>query len=162
MMAEIKRALIIYLDRDKHTPTLNGNYRNGHGSKTIIMDNVEIGIATPRERDSTFKPMLIPKHQRTFKGFDEKIISMYERGMSTRDIQSHLQEMYGMEVSHELIANASDAVVDEVEAWQHRPLEQIYLDGMIVKVRDGKQVVNKTLHIAMGVNMEGNKEILGL
>ena len=91
---------------------------------------------------------------------------MYGLGMSTRDIQSHLQEMYQVEVSHELIANVTDAVIDEAKAWQHRPLDQIYpilyLDAMVIKVKEGKQIVNKSLHMAMGINMEGNKDILGL
>jgi len=155
-----------HLEHDRNTRTMDGNYRNGYGTKTVLMDDGEIEISTPRDRNGTFEPSLIPKRQRHFKWFDEKIISMYGLGMSTRDIQSHLQDMYKVEVSHELIANVTDAVIDEAKAWQHRPLEQIYpilyLDAMIIKVREGKQIVNKSLYMAMGINMEGNKDILGL
>jgi putative transposase len=175
MIAQMKKALMervmeaeldYHLEHDKNTKTIDGNYRNGYGGKTILMDDGEITINTPRDRDGTFDPMLIPKRQRHFKGFDEKIISMYGLGMSTRDIQSHLQEMYQVEVSHELIANVTDAVIDEAKAWQHRPLDQVYpilyLDAMVIKVKEGKQIINKSLHMAMGINMEGNKDILGL
>lgn len=175
MMAEMKklvmeRAMEAELDQhlthSKHEKTSDGNYRNGHGSKTVITDNGSLEISTPRDRDGSFEPQLIPKRQRHFKGFDQQILSMYGRGMSTRDIQSHFEEMYGTEVSHEFIANVTDAVLDEVKAWQHRPLEPIYpilyLDAMVVKVRENKHVINKSLYIAMGVNMEGKKEILGL
>jgi putative transposase len=175
MMAQMKKALMErvmevelnhHLEHDKHGKSEDGNYRNGYGTKTVRMDNGEVEIDTPRDRDGTFEPLLIPKRQRDFKGFDDKIISMYGLGMSTRDIQSHLRDMYGVEVSHELIANATDAVLDEVKAWQHRPLDavypMIYLDAMVVKVKEGKQVINKSLYIAMGVTMEGVKTILGL
>jgi putative transposase len=175
MMAEMKklvmeRAMEAELDHhlahSKHEQSLDGNYRNGHGSKTVIMDNGSVTIDTPRDRNGSFTPQLIPKRQRHFKGFDQQIISMYGRGMSTRDIQAHFEEMYGTEVSHELIANVTDAVLEDVKAWQHRPLDRVYpilyLDAMVVKVRDNKLVVNKSLYIAMGVNMEGKKEILGL
>lgn len=175
MMAEMKRALMErvleaeldhHLSHEKHEPSPDGNYRNGYGKKSVFMDDGEVEISTPRDRKGEFDPILLPKRQRHFKGFDDKIISMYGMGMSTRDIAAHLQEMYAIEVSHELIANVTDAVLDEVKAWQMRPLEAIYpilyLDAMVVKVRDGKQIINKSLYIAMGVNMEGNKEILGL
>ena len=130
------------------------------------MDDGEVEISTPRDRNGTFEPQLIPKRQRSFQGFDDKIISMYGLGMSTRDIQSHLEEMYNVEVSHELIANATDGIMDEVRSWQHRPLDEVYpilyLDAMVIKVKDGKHVINKSLHIAMGVDIAGNKDILGL
>jgi putative transposase len=175
MIAQMKKALMErvmeaelnhHLDHEKNGRTKDGNYRNGYGSKIVKMDDGEIEVNTPRERDGSFEPLLIPKRQRHFKGFDEKIISMYGLGMSTRDIQSHLQEMYQIEVSHEFIANVTDAVLDEAKAWKQRPLDQIYpilyLDAMVIKIRDGKQIVNKSLYMAMGVNMEGNKDILGL
>lgn len=175
MIASMKKALLErvmeteldhHLTHEKGKETIDGNYRNGYGSKTIRMDDGEIEIATPRDRNGSFEPQLIPKRSRSFKGFDDKIISMYGLGMSTRDIQSHLKEMYNIEVSHELIANATDSVMDEVRSWQHRPLDEIYpilyLDAMVIKVKEGKQIINKSLHIAMGVNMHGNKEILGL
>ena len=175
MISQMKKALLErvmeaeldhHLEHDKNSKTIDGNYRNGYGSKTIRMDDGEIEIDTPRDRMSTFEPQLIPKRERSFKGFDDKIISMYGLGMSTRDIQAHLADMYKIEVSHELIASVTDAVLDEAKAWQHRPLDKIYpilyLDAMVIKVRDGKQIVNKSLYMAMGVNMEGHKDILGL
>lgn len=175
MIAQMKKALMErvmeaeldhHLEHDKNSKTIDGNYRNGYGSKTILMDDGEIEINTPRDREGSFEPMLIPKRQRHFKGFDDKIISMYGFGMSTRDIQSHLQEMYQVEVSHELIANVTDAVIDEAKAWQHRPLDSVYpilyLDAMVIKVKEGKQIINKSLHMAMGIDMNGNKDILGL
>lgn len=175
MISQMKKALMErvmeaeldhHLEHDKNAKTIDGNYRNGYGSKTVRMDDGEIEINTPRDRMSTFEPQLIPKRERSFKGFDDKIISMYGLGMSTRDIQSHLQDMYKIEVSHELIASVTDAVLDEAKAWQHRALDKIYpilyLDAMVIKVRDGKQIINKSLYMAMGVNMDGHKDILGL
>lgn len=175
MMAQMKQALIErvmevelnhHLEHDKHDKSTDGNYRNGYGNKTVLMDDGEVEISTPRDRNGTFEPIVIPKRKRHFKGFDQKIISMYGLGMSTRDIQSHLEEMYGTEVSHELIANVTDAVLDEVRAWQQRPLDAVYpilyLDAMVVKVKEGKQIINKSLYIAMGVDMDGKKDILGL
>jgi putative transposase len=175
MMKEMKKALMErmleaeldqHISHDKNGKSIDGNYRNGYGNKTVRTDNGEIEISTPRDRDGTFEPVLIPKRQSSFKGFDDKIISMYGLGMSTRDIRSHLEEMYGIEVSHELISNITDAVQDEERSWQTRTLDAVYpilyLDAMVIKVKEGKQVINKSLHIAMGVNMEGRKEILGL
>ena len=175
MMQEMKKALMErvmeaelnhHLKHEKHDKSQDGNYRNGYSKKSVCMDDGELDICTPRDRNGEFEPLLLPKRQRHFKGFDEKIISMYSMGMSTRDIAAHLQEMYAIEVSHELIANVTDAVMDEVKAWQMRPLEStypiLYLDAMVVKVKDGKQIINKSLHMAMGVNMDGNKQILGL
>lgn len=175
MIAQMKKALMErvmeaelnhHLEHDKNSKTIDGNYRNGYGSKTVLMDDGEIEINTPRDREGSFEPMLIPKRQRHFKGFDDKIISMYGLGMSTRDIQSHLQDMYQVEVSHELIANVTDVIIDEAKAWQHRPLDSVYpilyLDAMVIKVKEGKQIINKSLHMAMGIDMNGNKDILGL
>jgi putative transposase len=175
MMEQMKKALMErmleaeldeHISHDKNEKSIDGNYRNGYGKKALRMDNGEVEICTPRDRDGTFEPQLIAKRQRSFKGFDDKIISMYGLGMSTRDIQGHLQEMYGIEVSHELISNVTEAVQDEVRAWQSRALDEVYpivyLDAMVIKVKEGKQVINKSLHIAMGVNMDGHKEVLGL
>jgi putative transposase len=175
MIAQMKKALMErvleaelndHLVHPKNAKSIDGNYRNGYGSKTVIMDQGELEISTPRDRNGTFQPLLIPKGERSFKGFDEKIISMYSFGMSIRDIQAHLKEMYAVEVSHEFIANITAAVLEEVKAWQGRPLDALYpilyLDAMVVKVKDGKSVINKSLYMAMGVNMEGKKDILGL
>jgi putative transposase len=155
-----------HLEHDKGEESPDGNYRNGYGSKTVKTDNGAVDIKTPRDRDGTFNPQLIAKRQRSFKGFDEKIISMYGLGMSMRDIQSHIQEMYKMDVSPELISTITDEVMHEVTTWRERALDSVYpilyLDAMVIKVKDGRQVVNKSLFMAMGVTIEGKKDILGM
>lgn len=144
----------------------NSNSRNGFSHKTITCDQGTLAIDTPRDRDSSFEPQLIQKGQRQFKGFDDKIISMYARGMSMRDIQSHIEEMYAVEVSHDFISSVTDKVLDEVQAWQNRPLDSIYpiiyLDCLVVKVKENNQIINKSLFLAIGVNMDGHKELLGM
>ena len=175
MMHDMKKAIMErameveldhHLQHEKYNKTQDGNYRNGHGNKSVITDNGTVHIETPRDRDGTFAPKLIPKRQRHFQGFDNQIISMYARGMSTRDIQSHFEEIYEVEVSHEMIANITDSVIEEVRTWQHRPLDPVYpivyLDAMVIKVKEGRHIVNKSLYIVIGVNMEGKKEVLGL
>ena len=129
----------------------NSNSRNGFSHKTITCDQGTLAIDTPRDRDSSFEPQLIQKGQRQFKGFDDKIISMYARGMSMRDIQSHIEEMYAVEVSHDFISSVTDKVLDEVQAWQNRPLDSIYpiiyLDCLVVKVKENNQIINKSLFL---------------
>jgi putative transposase len=152
----------------KHDPAGNnsGNSRNGKTKKGLKGDFGEIELETPRDRNGSFEPQIIAKGQTRFTGFDDKIISMYSRGMTTREIEGHLKEMYGIDVSAALISNVTEAVMEEVKAWQSRPLDEVYpilyMDALRVKVRDGGHVVNKAIHVAMGVNMEGHKEILGL
>lgn len=142
------------------------NRRNGYGKKTILTDGGSMELSIPRDRAGTFNPQLIGKYQRRFPGFDEKIISMYGRGMSVREIADHLRELYGIEVSPDLISTVTDAVIEEVTAWQNRPLEAIYplvfLDAIRVKIRDESLVRNKAIHIAIGVRADGGKEVLGL
>jgi putative transposase len=142
------------------------NSRNGYGKKTVLTDTGKVELEVPRDRRATFDPQLIAKYQRRFPGFDDKIVSMYARGMSTREIVGHLRELYGIEVSPDLISAVTDAVLEEVEAWQARPLEPVYplvfLDALRVKVRDEGLVRNKAVHIALGVRADGTKEILGL
>ena len=154
------------MGNEKNANTLDGNYRNGYGSKTVHTDNGSVEITTPRDRDSTFNPQFIAKRQRSLKGFDEKIISMYARGMTMKEIKYHLEEIYGTDVSPELISNITDEVIDEVKEWQNRPLDKVYpilyLDATFVKIRENGHVFNKALYIALGVNMEGEKEILGI
>ncbi|MBB6255417.1 putative transposase [Nitrospirillum iridis] len=132
----------------------------------MLTDGGPVDLAIPRDRTSTFDPQLIGKYQRRFPGFDEKIISMYARSMSTREIAGHLRELYGIEVSADLISTVTDAVIEEVTAWQNRPLEAIYplvfLDAIRVKIRDESLVRNKAIHIAIGVRADGTKEVLGL
>ncbi len=143
-----------------------GNSRNGYGRKSVLTDTGKIELEVPRDRQASFDPQLIAKYQRRFPGFDDKIVSMYARGMSTREIVGHLRELYGVEVSPDLISAVTDAVLEEVAAWQARPLEAIYplvfFDALRVKVRDEGLVRNKAVHIALGVRADGTKEVLGL
>jgi len=143
-----------------------GNSRNGTNKKTLLTGNGKLPITVPRDRAGTFEPQLVRKHQRRLEGFDDKVISLYARGMTVREIQGHLQELYGVEVSPDLISRATEAVVEEVKAWQSRPLDPIwpivYLDALVVKVRDHGVVANRAVYLALGVNLEGKKELLGL
>ena len=143
-----------------------GNTRNGRSKKTLKGDFGELPIEIPRDRAGTFEPQIITKHQTRWSGFDDKILSLYARGMTVREIQSHLQEMYGAEVSPTLISTVTDAVLDEVKTWQSRPLDAlypiVYMDCIHVKVRDSGAVRVKALYLAIGVNMDGMKEVLGL
>lgn len=155
-----------HLGNEKNGNSLDGNYRNGYDSKTVRTDNGSIEITTPRDRDSTFDPQFIAKRQRSLKGFDEKVISLYARGMTMKEIKGHLEEIYGTDVSSELISNITDEVIEEVKEWQNRPLDKLYailyLDAMVVKIRENGHVFNKSLYIALAVNMDGEKEILGI
>jgi putative transposase len=143
-----------------------GNSRNGYGRKTVVTDTGKIELEVPRDRQSTFDPQLIAKYQRRFPGFDDKIISMYARGMTTREITGHLRELYGIDASPDLVSAVTDAVLDEIAAWQARPLEPVYplvfFDALRVKIRDEGLVRNKAVHVALGVRPDGTKEILGL
>jgi len=144
----------------------SGNSRNGAGKKTLRTDQGDVTVEVPRDRNGTFEPKLVKKHQRSFKGFDDKILSMYARGMSVRDIQAHLAEIYGTEVSPDLISRVTDSVVDEVQAWQTRPLDAVwpivFLDALVIKVRDQGVVQNKSAYIALGMGVDGHKEVLGI
>ena len=156
-----------HLGHERHETVANagGNTRNGKSKKTLKGEFGELPIEVPRDRNGTFEPQLIPKHQTRWAGFDDKIISLYARGMTVREIQSHLEEMYGAEVSPSLISSVTDAVADEVKAWQARPLDAIYpivyLDCIHVKVREGAVRV-KAVYLAIGITMAGEKEVLGL
>src|SRR5437762_9697545 len=144
----------------------SGNNRNGKSRKKVQGDFGAVEIEVPRDRNGTYDPKIIPKHERRFAGFDQKILSMYARGMTTRDIQSHLEEMYGVEVSPALISEVTDSVMEEVRAWQSRTLESIYpvvyLDALMVKMRHEGRVENRAVFIGIGVTLEGSKEVLGL
>ena len=143
-----------------------GNHRNGTTPKTVDTGSERIVLDIPRDRQGRFDPILIGKYQRRFPGFDDKIIAMYARGLSTRDIQAHLEEIYGIKVSPALISAITDAVLDEVSAWQNRPLETtyaiVYFDALRVKIRDEGLVRNKAVYLAIGVTCDGDKDILGL
>jgi putative transposase len=157
-----------HLGYEKHDPAgqNSGNSRNGKSSKTIKGKRGQLQIDVPRDRDSSFEPQLIKKGQTRFDGFDDKIISMYARGMTCREIKAHLQEIYGVEVSPDLISTVTDGVIDEVRTWQSRPLDPlypiVYLDALQVKVKDQGRVSNKAIYLAVGVNMQGLKEVLGM
>jgi putative transposase len=170
--AVIERALQAemaqHLGHGKHEAVSNatGNTRNGKSSKTLKGEFGLLPIEVPRDREGSFEPQLIPKHQTRWTGFDDKIISLYSRGMSVREIQAHLTEMYGTEVSPALISTVTDAVMEEVKHWQSRPLDAVYpvlyLDCLHVKVRESGTVRNKAIYLAIGINLQGEKEVLGL
>lgn len=161
-----ERALNAEMDHHLGGAEQAGNSRNGYGRKRVITDNGKIDIEIPRDRSGSFDPQLIAKYQRRFPGFDDKIISMYARGMSTREITGHLRELYGIDVSPDLISTVTDAVLEEVTAWQQRPLDPAYplvfFDAIRVKIRDEGMVRSKAIHIALGVRADGRKEVLGL
>jgi len=168
----VERALEVemtdHLGHDKSGTVSNdsANTRNGHSGKTLKGDFGALPIDIPRDRQGTFEPQIIAKHQTRWSGFDDKIVSLYARGLSVREIQGHLEEMYGAEVSPALISSVTDGVSEDVKAWQARPLDALYpilyLDCIHVKVRDAGAVRNKAVFLAIGVNMDGHKEVLGL
>jgi len=143
-----------------------GNSRNGYSSKTVIGDDGAIEIAVPRDRNGSFEPQIVAKGQTRLDGFDNRIISLYARGLSVREIQAPLQELYGVEVSPDLISRVTDAVLEEVREWQNRPLDPVYpvifFDALRVKIRDEGLVRNKAVYVALALNIEGEKEVLGL
>ena len=157
-----------HLGHERNDPVANpsGNTRNGKSRKTLKGEFGELPIEVPRDRQGTFDPQIIPKHQTRWTGFDEKILSLYARGMTVREIQGHLEEMYGTEVSPTLISSVTDAVIEDARAWQSRPLDTlypiVYLDCIHVKIRDSGVVRAKAVYLAMGINLDGEKELLGL
>jgi putative transposase len=170
--AVIERCLETELDTHLGYPkhgragTATGNRRNGHSQKTLKGEQGQIDIEVPRDRQGSFEPQLVKKGQTRLEGFDEKILALYARGMTTRDIQAQMQELYGVEVSPTLISNVTEAVMDEVRQWQARPLEAVYpivyFDCLVVKVRENQRVTNKSLYLALGINLTGYKELLGM
>jgi putative transposase len=147
-------------------PGGTGNTRNGSTPKTLITEQGEVRIDTPRDRAGTFEPQIVRKRQRRFEGFDDKILALYSRGLSTRDIEAHLQEIYGVKVGRDLISKVTDAVMDDARAWQTRPLDDVYpvvfLDALVLKIRDGGSVQRKACYLAMAINMDGEREVLGM
>jgi putative transposase len=143
-----------------------GNQRNGTMPKTLITEHGRVHLDAPRDRDGTFQPKIVKKRQRRFVGFDEKILALYSRGLSTRDISAHLKEIYGVNVSRDLISRVTDGVMDDVRDWAKRPLEDIYpivfLDCMVLKIREGGTVQRRALYLALGVTLDGDRDVLGM
>ena len=162
----LEREMDVHLGYDKHATPTSDNRRNGTSPKTILTESGPVSLDIPRDREGEFTPRLVPKHQRRFPEMDQKIITLYARGLSMRDIQEALEEMYGIEVSPELISQVTHEVWDNVSAWQSRPLNAhypiLYLDAIHVNIKDNGQVKNKAIYVAVGVTMEGHKDILGL
>jgi len=173
LIGEIKKALaerMLNAEMDVHLEQSGeaeaGNHRNGSSPKTVLTPEGELTLSIPRDRHGRFDPALIAKYRRRFPGFDDKIIALYARGMSTRDIQAHVRELYGIEVSPDLVSAVTDQVIDEVAAWQARPLEAsyaiVFFDALRVKIRDEGLVKNKAVYLAIGMDAAGFKHILGL
>jgi putative transposase len=168
----VERALEVELsdhlgyERHREPPGGAGNTRNGSTPKTLQAEHGPVEIRTPRDRDGSFEPKLVRKRQRRFEGFDEKILALYSRGMSTRDIEAHLAELYGVSVGRDLISRVTDAVMDDVREWQQRPLEDVYpvlfLDCMMVKIREGGSVQRRACYLALAIRMDGEREVLGM
>jgi putative transposase len=173
LVDELKKALserILNTELDEHLEAENAggqsNHRNGYSKKSVLTATSKVTLAVPRDRAGTFDPQLIAKYQRRFPDFDDKIISMYARGMTVREIRGHLEELYGIDVSPDLISAVTDAVLDEVAEWQSRPLDAsyplVFFDALRVKIRDEGFVRNKAVYIALGLMPDGTKDILGL
>jgi putative transposase len=164
----LEAELTEHLGYEPHAPQGrgSGNNRNGKGQKTVQCESGAIQIEVPRDRNSIFEPQLIKKRQRRLEGFDDKVLALYARGLSTRDIQEQFEEMYGVEVSPALISNITETVMEDVRVWQSRPLSAVYpilyLDALFVKSRQDGPVKNKAIYLALGINLEGTKELLGL
>jgi putative transposase len=153
-------------ERHQEPPGGAGNTRNGSMPKTLATEHGPVRIKTPRDRKGTFEPQLVRKGQRRFEGFNDKILALYARGLSTRDIEAHLAEIYGVKVGRDLISRVTDAVMDDVRAWQQRPLDDVYpvifLDCLVLKIRDGGAVQRRACYLALGVSVEGERDVLGL
>lgn len=164
--AALNAELDDHLGYEKHAKSKTSNSRNGYSSKTIKTEEGQFELDTPRDREGSFEPELVKKQQTRFTSMDDKILSLYAKGMTTRDIVATFKEMYGADVSATLISKVTDAVIEQVIEWQARPLDSVYpivyLDCIVVKIRQDKRVINKAIYLALGVNMEGHKDLLGL
>ena len=166
--AALKSEMNFHLGYDKHQPigSDSENSRNGYSTKILKGDHGEIELQTPRDRDGTFQPQLIKKRQTRITGMDEQILTLYAKGMSTRDIAATFQEMYGAEISAGLVSQVTNSVMEQVVEWQSQPLDPVYpivyLDCLVLKIRQDKRVINKSIYLALGVNLEGHKELLGM
>jgi putative transposase len=178
LFQEIKRSLmerLLEVEMDEHLGYDKGekseggrrsNSRNGHTEKTVHTESGPVEVRVPRDRDGTFAPKIIPKHVRRLSGFDDKVLALYASGMTVREIQRHLQELYGTDISPQLISQVTDSVLELAKAWQSRPLEPVYpvvyLDALFVSVRDGASVRKKAIYVALGMTLSGQREVLGL
>ncbi len=168
MEAALEAEMTDHLGYEKHSPDGHGtgNSRNGKTRKRLLDGDGDLEIEVPRDRDASFDPKLVRKRQVRLEGFDEKVLSLYARGMTTREMQGHLKEVYEVEVSPSLISKVTDAVLDEVQAWQNRPLEAVwpivYFDALHLKIRTDGRAQTRAVYVALGINLEGNKELLGL
>ncbi|WP_237388135.1 IS256 family transposase [Xenorhabdus sp. Sc-CR9] len=162
----LKAELAAHLGHEKHQPKSGSNTRNGYSPKTLLTEDGDLALQIPRDRESTFEPQIVRKNQTRITGMDSQILALYARGMTTRDIAGTFKELYDADVSPSLIAKVTDAVKAEVIEWQSRPLDSlypiVYLDCLVVKVRQDNQIINKSVFIALGINTEGHKELLGL
>lgn len=164
--AALNAELDEHLGYEKHASSNAANSHNGKSYKQLQTEDGTFALTTPRDRDGTFEPQLVKKHQRRFTSMGDKILSLHAKGMTTRDIVATFKEMYGADVSPTLISKVTDAVIEDVIEWQSRPLDAVYpivyLDCIVVKVRQDKHVINKSIYLALGVNLEGHKELLGM
>jgi len=164
--AALNAELDEHLGYARHEQSNKDNYRNGYSSKTIRTEDGEVDLDAPRDRDSSFEPQLVKKNQTRFTSMDDKILYLYSKGMTTRDIVATFKEMYDADVSPTLISRVTNAVIEQVVEWQARPLDAVYpivyLDCLVVKIRQDKKVINKAVYLALGVNVEGHKELLGM
>src|SRR5690606_25651673 len=164
--AALNAELDEHLGYDRHQASDAENSRNGYSSKILKTEDGQFEISTPRDRNGSFEPQLVKKHQTRFTSMDDKILSLYAKGMTTREIVATFKEMYDADISPTLISKVTEAVIDKVDEWQSRPLEPVYpivyLDCIVVKVRQDKRVINKAIHLALGVNLQGHKELLGM
>ena len=155
-----------HLGFEKNAGKLSGNSRNGYSKKTVKTETGPVEVRVPRDRAGTFEPQLISRYQRRLEGFDEKVLALYARGMSTREIKSHLEDLYGTEVSPDLISRVTESVMDEARVWQARPLDAlypiVYLDALFVSIRDAGVVKKKAVYVALGMRLDGQREVLGL
>jgi putative transposase len=168
----VERALEVELtdhvgyERHQEPPGGSANTRNGSTPKTLITEHGQVGIDAPRDRDGSFSPKIVRKRQRRFEGFDDKILALYSRGLSTRDIEAHIAEVYGVHVGRDLISRVTDAVMDDARAWQQRPLDDVYpvvfLDALVLKIREGGTVQRRACYLAMGVGLDGSRDVLGM
>ena len=164
--AALNAELDEHLGYSKHRQSSTSNSRNGTSSKTIITDDGQFELETPRDREGSFEPQLVKKQQTRFTSMDDKVLSLYAKGMTTREIVASFKELYGADVSASLISRITDSVIEQVVEWQSRPLDSVYpivyLDCIVLKIRQDKRVINKAVYLALGVNMEGQKELLGM